>query len=74
MSYQRLADHPHLPRTDLNVGLESEGSFLRYRIKRLRTILRFARDPRTIAGLKEVIADSESRLALLEYPPQQPAQ
>jgi hypothetical protein len=73
MSYQPLADHPHVSRT-LKFGLENEESFLRYRIKRLRTILRFARDSRVIAGLKEIIAESEGRLAVLECRPQEPTQ
>jgi hypothetical protein len=73
MSYRDLADHSQLARTCLNFGLESEQSFLRYRIKRLRAIVRFARDPRVIAGLKEGIAESESRLAVLECRPQEAA-
>jgi hypothetical protein len=33
---------------------------------RMRTILRFAKDPRTEAGLRELIADAEARLTVLE--------
>jgi hypothetical protein len=47
-------------------GSEGEECSLRYRILRLRTILRFASDSRVITGLKEVIADAESRLVALE--------
>jgi hypothetical protein len=50
----------------LDCGLEHVEASLRYRIVRLRTILRFAKEPRVIAGLKEVIADAENRLVALE--------
>ncbi len=46
--------------------LESEETWLRKRIIRLRTILRYANDPRTEAGLKEFIGDAEHRLELLQ--------
>jgi hypothetical protein len=46
--------------------IEDEVSWLRHRILRMRTILRFAKDPRTEAGLRELIADAEARLAALE--------
>jgi hypothetical protein len=46
--------------------LEDEETWLRHRIMRMRTILRFARDPRTEAGLRELISDAEARLAALE--------
>jgi hypothetical protein len=35
-------------------------------LSRMRTILRFAKDPRTEAGLRELISDAEARLAALE--------
>jgi hypothetical protein len=46
--------------------LEDEEAWLRRRVIRLRTMLRFAKDPRTEAGLKEFIADAEERLDALE--------
>ena len=67
---QHLADNIHLTRDEHLT--QDEESFLRYRVKRLRTILRFAHDPRAIAGLQEVIEESESRLAALECRPQLP--
>jgi hypothetical protein len=36
------------------VALEDEETWLRRRVVRLRTMLRFAKDPRTEAGLKEL--------------------
>jgi len=48
------------------VELEDEETWLRHRVIRLRTMLRFAKDPRTEAGLKEFIADAEERLDALE--------
>ena len=39
--------------------LEAEETWLRKRIIRLRTVLRYANDPRTEAGLREFIADAE---------------
>ena len=46
--------------------MEDEETWLRRRVIRLRTMLRFAKDPRTEAGLKEFIADAEERLDALE--------
>ena len=46
--------------------LADEVSWLRHRILRMRTILRFAKDPRTEAGLRELISDADARLAALE--------
>jgi hypothetical protein len=46
--------------------LEDEETWLRHRIMRMRTILRFAKDPRTEAGLRELIAEAEARLTALE--------
>ena len=46
--------------------LEPEETWLRKRIIRLRTILRYAKDPRIEAGLKEFIADAEYRLEALQ--------
>jgi hypothetical protein len=48
------------------IEIEDEMSWLRHRVVRMRTILRFAKDPRTESGLRELIADAEARLAALE--------
>jgi hypothetical protein len=48
------------------MDLEAEEAWLRKRIIRLRTVLRYANDPRTEAGLKEFIGDAEHRLELLQ--------
>ena len=48
------------------MALEDEETWLRRHVVRLRTMLRFAKDPRTEAGLKEFIADAEERLEVLE--------
>jgi len=46
--------------------IEDEVTWLRHRIVRMRTILRFAKDPRTEAGLRELIGEAEARLAALQ--------
>jgi hypothetical protein len=46
--------------------LEDELTWLRHRIVRMRTILRFAKDPRAETGLRDLIAEAESRLEALE--------
>ena len=48
------------------LDLEPEENWLRHRSRRLRTILRYAREPRVESGLRELIADAEERLDLLE--------
>jgi hypothetical protein len=48
------------------IEIEDEMSWLRHRVVRMRTILRFAKDPRTESGLRELIADAEARLTALE--------
>lgn len=45
---------------------EDEATWLRLWIIRLRTIWRFAEDPRVEVGLKEFIAEAEDRLEMLE--------
>jgi hypothetical protein len=50
----------------VDMELEDKETWLRHRVVRLRTTLRFAKDPRTEAGLKEFIADAEERLDALE--------
>jgi hypothetical protein len=46
--------------------LEAEESWLRKRIVRLRTVLRYTSDPRADVILREVIADAETRLEHLQ--------
>jgi hypothetical protein len=46
--------------------IEDDVSWLRHQISRMRTILRFAKDPRAEAGLRELIAEAEARLGALE--------
>lgn len=48
------------------VELESEESWLRYRVRRLRAILHRVTDPDTLTLLQELIDDAEDRLDLLE--------
>jgi hypothetical protein len=45
---------------------EDEVVWLRHAVMRLRNILRYAKDPRAIAGLKELIAQAEARLEKLD--------
>ena len=72
VNWQNRQDNSEAIRTHPINDLGCEEDFLRYRIKRLRMILRYARDPRAIAGLREVIAESESRLTALEIRPHEP--
>ena len=46
--------------------LEAEETWLRKRVVRLRTALRYANDPRTEVVLREVIGDAENRLEILQ--------
>ena len=45
---------------------QDEELWLRHVVMRLRTILRYAKDPQAIAGLKELIAEAESRLEKIQ--------
>ena len=45
---------------------EDESTWLRHRVLRLRTILRYAKDSRAESGLRELIAEAEKRLEQLE--------
>jgi len=47
------------------IQIENEMTWLRHSVVRMRTILRFAKDPRTETGIRELIADAETRLAAL---------
>jgi hypothetical protein len=51
--------------------VEADAEWLRRTVIRLRTAVRFAREPRTETILREVIADAEDRLAALE--PREPS-
>jgi hypothetical protein len=46
--------------------MEDEETWLRHRVMRMRTILRFANSARVEAGLRELIAEAEQRLVLLQ--------
>jgi hypothetical protein len=48
------------------MDIEPEYTWLLHRVMRLRTILRYVRDPKAEAGLRELIADAEKRLEQLE--------
>jgi hypothetical protein len=45
---------------------EDEEIWLRHRVIRLRTLLRYAKEPHVECGLRELIADAEKRLEPLE--------
>jgi hypothetical protein len=47
------------------MDLEDEEIWLRHRVLRLRTILRFVSDARAEAALKELISEAEQRLDAL---------
>jgi hypothetical protein len=49
------------------IDCEDEEVWLRGVIIRLRTLLRFAKDDRVDAGLKDIIADAEKRLEQLQH-------
>jgi hypothetical protein len=61
-----VTDLQTIAKSKMKIEIEDEVTWLRHRVLRMRTILRFARDPRTEAGLRELIADAEARLAALE--------
>jgi hypothetical protein len=45
---------------------EDEETWLHHRVRRMRTLLRFATASPVEAGLRELIAEAEQRLAVLE--------
>ena len=45
---------------------QDESSWLRYRVVRMRTALRFAMSPEVTNILRELIADGEARLLVLD--------
>ena len=49
------------------IDWEDEEAWLRGVIIRLRTLLRFAKDDRVEAGLKDIIGDAEGRLKQLQH-------
>jgi hypothetical protein len=46
--------------------IEDEQTWIRHRVVRLRTILRFVKDPRAETALRDLIAEAEARLEALE--------
>ena len=48
------------------MDFEDEYSWLRHRVLRLRTILRYVKDARVESGLRELIGEAEQRLDQLE--------
>jgi hypothetical protein len=48
------------------MDIEPEYTWLLHRVMRLRTILRYVKDPKAEAGLRELITDAEKRLEQLE--------
>jgi hypothetical protein len=48
------------------MDFEDESTWLLHRVLRLRTILRYVKDPRAESGLRELIAEGEQRLEQLE--------
>jgi hypothetical protein len=48
------------------VTLQDERTWLRYRVIRMRTALRFAMSPEVTNILRELIADGEARLLALD--------
>ena len=52
--------------TVATMEFEDESTWVRHRVLRLRTILRYAKDSRAESGLRELIAEGEKRLEQLE--------
>jgi hypothetical protein len=48
------------------MDIEPEYTWLLHRVMRLRTILRYVKDPKVKAGLRELIGEAEQRLEQLE--------
>ena len=48
------------------MDIEPEYMWLRHRVMRLRTIMRYVKDPKVKAGLRELIGEAEQRLEQLE--------
>ena len=48
------------------MDFEDEYTWLRHRVLRLRTILRYVKDSRAESGLRELIGEAEKRLEQLE--------
>jgi hypothetical protein len=59
------AEMHFLARKGYPMYLEDETIWLQHRLQRMRTLLRFAKDPNIVAGLKELVADGEQRLDTL---------
>ena len=50
----------------MSKDFEKEEIWLRHRLRRLRALLRYAKEIRVEIGLRELIADAEERLEILE--------
>jgi hypothetical protein len=48
------------------VDFEPEYTWLLHRVMRMRTMLRYVKDPKVEAGLRELIAEADQRLEQLE--------
>jgi len=48
------------------MDIEPEYTWLLHRVMRMRTLLRYVKDPKVEAGLRELIAEAEQRLEQLE--------
>jgi hypothetical protein len=48
------------------MDIEPEYTWLLHRVMRLRTILRYVKDPKAEAGLRELIADAQKTLEQLK--------
>jgi hypothetical protein len=58
--------HPGIPDDVAAMDIEPEYTWLLHRVMRLRTIMRFVKDPQVKAGLRELIGEAEQRLEQLE--------
>ena len=50
----------------MSKDFEEEEIWLRHRLRRMRMLLRYAKEPRVESGRRELIADAEERLEILE--------
>jgi hypothetical protein len=48
------------------MDIEPEYTWLLHRVMRMRTLLRYVKDPKVEAGLRELIGEAEQRLEQLE--------
>ena len=50
----------------MSKDFEEEEIWLRHRLQRMRMLFRYAKEPLVESGLRELIADAEERLEILE--------